>query len=290
MLKELIQNLKEKRPLVYNVTNNVTIGDCANALLALGASAIMSEEILEAKDLIRASKAININIGTVNKKSFKLMNLAGKLGNKYKKPIVLDIVGVGASDYRRVVVQKLIKNINFSVIKGNATEVKTLIKLNERILFKNDSGVDVIPEDEIKSSEDLVRSEIKDFLLEVKNTAKRLNCIIVITGPIDLVISKKDINIIENGVPVMGKVCGTGCILSAVIAAFLGANTEDVLKRETVEKSSIAAICTYGVCGELASNAIKKTDGVILFKNKLIDCLSILKTEDVVKLAKHKTM
>ena len=62
MLKELIQNLKEKRPLVYNVTNNVTIGDCANALLALGASAIMSEEILEAKDLIRASKAININI------------------------------------------------------------------------------------------------------------------------------------------------------------------------------------------------------------------------------------
>ena len=73
MLKKLFQNLKESKPLIYSVTNNVTVNDCANALLALGASAIMSSEILEVKDLVESSKAVNINIGTINKKSFKFI-------------------------------------------------------------------------------------------------------------------------------------------------------------------------------------------------------------------------
>ena len=290
MLKDLFQNLKESKPLIYSVTNNVTINDCANALFALGASAIMSSEILEVKDLVNSSKAVNINIGTINKKSFKLMKLAGKVGNKYKKPVVLDVVGVGASDYRKDAVKKLMKNIDFSVIKGNITEIKSLAKIKENVFLKNSSGVDAIPEDEIKTSEDLVSSGTKDFLLEVKNTAKKLNTVIVITGPIDLVISKKNIVIIENGSPLMGKVCGTGCILSAIIAAFLGSIDEGKLKREETENACITALCTYGICGELASNSIKKTDGVILFKNKLIDYLSTIKAEDITKYAKYKSI
>ena len=290
MLKKLFQNLKESKPLIYSVTNNVTINDCANALFALGASAIMSSEILEVKDLVNSSKAVNINIGTINKKSFKLMKLAGKVGNKYKKPVVLDVVGVGASDYRKDAVKKLMKNIDFSVIKGNITEIKSLAKIKENVFLKNSSGVDAIPEDEIKNSEDLVDSNTKDFLLEVKNASKKLNTVIVVTGPIDLIISKKNIVIVENGSPLMGKVCGTGCILSAIIAAFLGSIHEGKLEREEIESACIAALCTYGVCGELASNSIKKTDGVILFKNKLIDYLSTIKAEDITKYAKYKNI
>ena len=218
------------------------------------------------------------------------MKLAGKVGNKYKKPVVLDVVGVGASDYRKDAVKKLMKNIDFSVIKGNITEIKSLAKIKENVFLKNSSGVDAIPEDEIKTSEDLVSSDVKDFLIEVKNTAKKLNSVIVITGPIDLVVSKKDITIIENGNPMMGKVCGTGCILSAIIAAFLGSIDEGKLKREETENACITALCTYGICGELASNSIKKTDGVILFKNKLIDYLSTIKAEDITKHAKYKNI
>ena len=120
--------------------------------------------------------------------------------------------------------------------------------------------------------------------------SKKLNTVIVVTGPIDLIISKKNIVIVENGSPLMGKVCGTGCILSAIIAAFLGSIDEGNLKREETEIACITALCTYGICGELASNSIKKTDGVILFKNKLIDYLSTIKAEDITKYAKYKSI
>lgn len=289
MLEELFKNLKEKRPLVYNVTNSVTINDCANAIVALGARAIMSSEILEAKDLIKNSKAVNINIGTVNKKSFKLMSTAGKLANKYKKAVILDVVGLGASSYRGAVVQKLIKNIKFTVIKGNATEIKALVSGKKSVSYKNNLGVDAITDDEITNPSDLVKPSIKDFLIDVKNTAKNLNSVIVITGPIDLVVSKKNIIVIENGSKMMGEVCGTGCILGAVLASFIGANaTEDDNKRENVENSCVTALCMYGVCGELAASTIKKTDGVIVFKNKLLDYLSTIKAEDIKKHAKYK--
>ena len=286
MLKESLYNLRKVKPLVLSITNEVTISDCASAIVAIGASAIMTSEVLEIKDLVKISSSVNINIGTVNKKSFKLMKEAAKCAKKYKKPLVLDLVGYGASKYRTEVVEKLVKNNSFSVLKGNSSEIKFLICGKQKNFLKNSSGVDARNEDKIEKISDLEKSDVQGFLFSVKNKAKKLKSTIVVTGAIDLIISEDNIYVAENGHSMMSKVCGTGCILSGVIAAFLGTSTlED--KKDT-ENLSLAAVCSYGICGELAFSAIKKTDGPFTYKNKLIDSLYVLKEEDLEKKAKYQ--
>ncbi len=290
MLKNVLSNVRVKRPLVYSVTNFVTVNDCANALLALGASAIMSNEILETKDLVKISDGINVNIGTVTEKSFKLMKTAGICANKYKKPIVLDIAGLGASEYRGNVVKELLKKVRFTVIKGNVSEIKAFVYGKQRNSPGKSLGVDVKTEDEIRKPNDLAKKENQEFLLNVKEIAKKLNTVLVLTGAIDLIVSKKNIYVVENGNAMMSKVCGTGCILNCIVAAFLAAETSEENNLEKMENACIAAVCAFGICGELAFSAIKKTDGTISYKNKLLDCLYTIKETDIEKRVRYNLL
>ena len=50
---ELISKVKEKNPLVLHYTNNVTITDCANVTLSIGASPLMSFSYEEVDDIVR---------------------------------------------------------------------------------------------------------------------------------------------------------------------------------------------------------------------------------------------
>ncbi len=288
MLKDALSNLRAKKPLIYNITNFVTVNDCANALLALGASAIMSSEVLEANDLVKISDGVNINIGTVNEKSFKLMKTVGTYASKYAKPIVLDLVGLGASEYRGFVVKEILKKVKFTVLKGNISEIRALIYGKKKLILEDSAGVDVRARDEIRETNDLAKKEFQEFLLDVKDVAKKLDTILVLTGAIDLIISKDNIYIIENGNSMMSKVCGTGCILSGIVAAFLASKVGEGNNLSVLESACVAALCTYGICGELAFIAIKKTDGTISYKNKLLDCLYTVKEEDLEKRAKYK--
>ena len=201
---------------MLSITNEVTINDCASAIVAIGAGAIMSSEVLEIEDLVKISSSVNINIGTVNKESFKIMNIAAYCAKKYRKSSVLDLVGLGASRYRNEVVKKLLKKSTFNVLKGNVSEIKALICLEKNGILEDSSGVDVRNDDKIEKLTDLKKTSIKDFLISVKKLAERLCCVIIITGAIDLIINKDEIYAVENGHPMMSKVCGTGCILSGL--------------------------------------------------------------------------
>lgn len=270
---------------MLNITNEVTINDCASAIVAIGASAIMSSEVLEIEDLVKISSSVNINIGTVNKESFKTMNMTAFYAKEYRKASILDLVGLGASKYRNEVVKKLLKNSNFSVLKGNVSEVKALVNLGEDYILKDSSGVDVRNNDKIKKLEDLENTSVKKFLLSVKKLAERLYCIVIITGAVDLIVSKDEIYAVENGHPMMSKVCGTGCMLSGILAAFLGSNLQS--SEENLKRYSLSSVCTYDICGELAFESIKETDGPMTYKKKLIDFLYNIKDEDIEKRAKY---
>ena len=65
--------MREVVPLVHNITNYVTVNDCANALLAIGASPIMADDIREASDITAISSALVINIGTLNQRTVESM-------------------------------------------------------------------------------------------------------------------------------------------------------------------------------------------------------------------------
>lgn len=285
MLKNALSKLRKIKPLVLNITNEVTINDCASAIVAIGGGAIMSSEVLEIEDLVKISSSVNINIGTVNKESFKTMNMTAFYAKEYRKASILDLVGLGASKYRNEVVKKLLKNSNFSVLKGNVSEIKALVHLGEDYILRDSSGVDVRDNDKIEKLTDLENINIKKFLFSVKKLAERLHCIIIVTGAIDLIINKDEIYAVENGHPMMSRVCGTGCMLSGILAAFLGINLP--CSKENLKEYSLAAVCIYDICGELAFESIKETDGPMTYKKKLIDFLYNIKDEDIEKRAKY---
>ena len=126
MLKKMLENVRKTCPLVHNITNYVTVNDCANILLACGASPIMSDDAGEVEEITSICGGLNINIGTLNQRTIPSMLLAGKKANELGHPVVLDPVGAGASTLRTKTARDLVDQIHFTVIRGNISEIKTL--------------------------------------------------------------------------------------------------------------------------------------------------------------------
>ena len=124
VLGKMLENVRVQVPLVHNITNYVTVNDVANALLACGASPIMSDEPNDVEDITFICGGLNINIGTLNQRSIEGMFLAGKKAAEWKHPILLDPVGAGGTKLRRDAVKLLLDEVHFSVIRGNASEIR----------------------------------------------------------------------------------------------------------------------------------------------------------------------
>ena len=253
-MNKIIENLRSIRPIVHCLTNYVTVNDCANALLAVGGSPIMADEIEEMRDIVSLSSAIVINIGTLNSTKVKSMIVAGKMANSLGKPVILDPVGVGASDFRKEVVKTFLKEIKFTAIRGNASEIRTLLDFSTKV-----GGVDASIDDKI--NENSISSMANIALSVSKNTSS----VIAVTGEKDIIAFEDKYAVISNGVPQMGNITGTGCMLSAISGAFLCAgNAFDAV---------IASVSTMGICGE---RAYAKTEnlGTGSMRVNLIDELS----------------
>lgn len=258
MFKEILQNVKNKTPLVHCITNYVTVNDCANILLACGASPIMADDKNEVEEITTICNALDINIGTLNERTVESMILAGKKANELSHPVVLDPVGAGASKLRTETTFKLLNEINFSVIRGNISEIKTVYKGSGTT-----KGVDADVSD-IVTEENL--NEAVEF---AKKLSEKTGSIIAITGAIDIVSDNNKAYIIRNGHSMMSKITGTGCMLTALIAAFCAANTDNLLD------ATATAVTMMGLCGELAyENVIKNNTGTSSYRTYLIDEIS----------------
>lgn len=253
-LKNIIKNVRDKNPLIHNITNYVTVNDCANILLACGASPIMADDINEMEDISSICGGLNINIGTLNIRVTESMLAAGKEANKLGHPVILDPVGIGASKLRNEVVKLLLENIKFTVIRGNISEINALAfgKIGTK-------GVDA-------KIEDSVTEENLNVVIEkIKRFSKELGAIIVVTGAIDIVTDGERTYIIRNGEAMMSKVTGTGCMLSALITAFIVANSENRLE------GVAGAVCAMGLSGERAKRRLGSFDGNSTYRNHIID-------------------
>lgn len=256
MLGNCLKNIRNIVPLVHNITNYVTVNDVANVLLACGGSPIMADEPEEVEDITSICGGLNINIGTLNKRTIKSMFIAGKKSNELNHILLLDPVGAGASKLRTETALNLIKELHFDVIRGNISEIKTLA-----LGSGTTKGVDADIADAI--TEDNLDNSIKF----IKEFAKSKNCIIAITGKIDLVSDGDKCYVIRNGQPEMSRITGTGCQLSAMITAFTIANSENKLEAVT------AAVCTMGLAGEIALSRMQKGDGNSTYRNRIIDAI-----------------
>lgn len=256
MLGTCIENVRKKAPLVHNITNYVTVNDVANVLLACGASPIMADDPKEVEDITSLCGALNINIGTLNQNTIPSMLLAGKKATALGKPVVLDPVGAGASELRTQTAHQLIESISFTVIRGNISEIKTLA-----LGSGTTQGVDADVADAV------TWKTLPESIAFAKKLAAEKKCIIAITGAIDLVADANTCYIIKNGRGEMGRITGTGCQLSGMIAAFLAANPETLLE------ATAAAVCTMGLAGEIGFGNMQPEDGNATYRNRIIDAI-----------------
>ena len=254
MLENILDNLRKTVPLVHCITNYVTVNDCANALLAIGGSPIMSDDIEDVTDITSICGALDINIGTLNTRTISSMLEAGKISNRLGHAVVLDPVGAGASALRTETAKKLISEIHFTAIRGNISEIKTLALGTGAA-----RGVDADALDTVTNAN---LSETAEFL---KKFSKETGAIIAVTGAIDIIANSEKAYAVRNGRSEMSKVCGTGCMLSAILGAFLVAGKESPLE------ATLSAVCAMGLCGERAFDKMLPGQGNMTYKTNIID-------------------
>jgi len=254
MLKDKLENVRKKSPLIHNITNYVTVNDCANILLACGASPIMADDVREVEEITSICGGLSINIGTLNHNTIPAMFLAGKKANELNHPVILDPVGAGASKLRTETACKLLDEIKFTVIRGNISEIRTLANGTG-----STKGVDA-------DVADFVTEENLDKTIEfAKEFANRIDTIIAITGAIDIVTDGTIAYVIRNGHAMMSKITGTGCMLTAMTAAYLAANIDNPLE------GSVASLCAMGLSGERAFGRLMSSDGNATYRDYIID-------------------
>ncbi|MBO5523940.1 MAG: hydroxyethylthiazole kinase [Roseburia sp.] len=128
-MRECLENVRKRNPLIHNITNYVTVNDVANALLACGGSPIMAEAAEEVEEITAGCDGLNLNIGMLNPAKACAMELAGLRAQKEGHVILLDPVGVGASAFRRETVKRLLEKIKFTAIRGNISEIRAVAEL-----------------------------------------------------------------------------------------------------------------------------------------------------------------
>lgn len=263
LASSLLALVRSKKPLIHFITNYVTVNDCANITLACGGSPIMADEDTEVEQIVALCSALVLNIGTANQRTLNSMLRAGKHANLLGIPVVFDPVGAGASDFRNGAVRLLQKEVHFSVIKGNISEIQYLYNG-----ISSTKGVDA-------SSHDMVTEANIDTTVRLaRHMAEMTGAVVVITGAIDLVADGSEGYVLHNGSPMMSTTTGTGCMSGAVAGCFLGATPNSPL--EAVLASTLA----MGICGELAEEKARLAGGGnCFFRNALIDAMSSLTGE-----------
>ena len=248
-----LDTIRKNTPLVHNITNYVVMNTTANALLALGASPVMAHAEPEVADMVNIANALVINIGTLSDPWINAMFKAAARAKKNNIPIILDPVGVGATEYRTGTVRNLLQTSPPSIIRGNASEIMALCK--EDISTK---GVD--------------STNASDVAIE---SARALNSefksVVCITGEIDYIISKDSLITIKNGHSMMPSVTGLGCTASALCGAFAAINP-------TYDMAAAHAMAVMGITGELAA---KKAAGPASLQLNFIDTLYQLSEKQI---------
>ncbi|MCI7291679.1 MAG: hydroxyethylthiazole kinase [Methanobrevibacter woesei] len=277
-LKNSLENVRKNNPLTHCITNSVTINDCANAVLAIGGSPIMAEDEEEMEEVVEIADVLVINIGKLSKEQIKAMNVSAAHATKTNTPIVLDPVGAGISQLRNNTIKYLVENNNITAIRGNISEIKAIANivglLNTESAAK---GVDV-SEDDIISRDNL---EINGNL--VKELAKKLDTVIIASGPLDIISNGETIVVLDNGDEMMPLITGSGCMLTSIVGSCVAVN-------DPFEGSILASIA-MSLAGEKARKQVDENDlGTGSFRTFLIDCLYKTNVESLINESKSEIL
>jgi hydroxyethylthiazole kinase len=229
-LKERLELVAANKPLIHHITNFVVMNETANITLCLGALPVMAHAREEVEEMAAQAQALVLNMGTPYPDLEESMLAAGKAANRAGVPVVLDPVGAGATAYRTRLARRLVDEVRFAAVRGNAAEMAAL------------AG----EEAEIRGVESLsVGGDVKET---ARRVAEELGCVAAITGEVDVVSDGSRTARVSNGHPLLGKVTGTGCMATTAIAVLLASGEPHL-------EAAAAALALFGLAGEVAAEA-----------------------------------
>ena len=266
MNTSILAEIRRKAPLIHCITNYVTVNDVANVLLAIGARPVMADDPAEAEEITALAAGLCLNIGTLNARTIPSMLLAGVRARVLGHPVVLDPVGAGASVLRTETALRLLDEVRPTVIRGNISEIRTLAVGTGTTSGVDADAADAVTEENLAASADFLRA-----------FAARTGALVAVTGAIDLVTDGRDCYVVRNGRAEMGRVTGTGCQLSALLAAALAAAPDEALAAVT------ETVALMGVAGELAWERMGEHEGNASYRTRIIDSIYRMTDEELSK-------
>jgi len=230
---EDLRALRERKPLVHQITNYVVMNETANATLAIGALPVMAHAEEEVEEMTSVAGALVLNIGTLSQPWIEAMLLAAKAANAAGVPVVLDPVGAGATRFRTETAKRILDDADIAIVRGNAAELATLAGREAEIrgvesIGANDSGAEL-----------------------ATAAAVALGCVAAVTGPVDHVSDGEQVIAIRNGHELLGTVSGTGCMATAITGCFVAVAPDRPLE------AAAEALVAFGVAGEDAARGAK---------------------------------
>jgi hydroxyethylthiazole kinase len=252
-LTKILSTVRQRQPVVHAISNWVTASDVANALHAVGARPIMAFTPEEVEEIASAADVLVLNLGTPSPLGIESMLRAGHQAMALGRPVIFDPVGVGASQFRMNSSKRIVSELHLTVIKGNRAEIGCLTGRGGKL-----AGIDAVrgPEDLLTAAEDL---------------SKTSGAVVAVSGPQDLIVFSRQKVIVENGHPMMARVTGLGCILTALIGAFAAVEDDPMV-------ATVGATAFLGLAGEQAALQAK---GPGTFKTTLLDILFTLTPEEM---------
>ncbi len=255
-----LNEIREKTPLIHNITNYVVMNTTANALLSLGASPVMAHAVEEAEEMAGIASALVLNIGTLSEKWIEAMLLAGKAARQNGTPVILDPVGAGATGLRTDTAVKIIHEAQPGIVRGNASEILALAQSEMKT-----KGVDST-------------ASAESALETAQEFAAKTGCAVAISGKVDYIVSDDGEQVLEvhNGSPLMGRITGTGCMATAISGAFSAVDNQPF-------RAAASGMIAMGVAGEMAAEHASAPGS---FQTAFLDALYHLSENEINKRAR----
>ncbi len=249
-----LRDLRERKPLIHQITNYVVMNETANATLAIGALPVMAHAVEEVEEMASVAGALVLNIGTLSRHWIDAMLLAGRAANAASVPVVLDPVGVGATTLRTDTAKRILGEVDVAIVRGNAAEVAALAGLEAEI-----RGVEAIGTEAAGPT-------------IARTAADGLGVVASVTGPVDHVSDGTRTLAVANGDPLLATITGSGCMATAITGCFAA------VRAGSPVDAAAFALAAFGAAAEAAA---RSADGPGTFHARLYDALYALTPESL---------
>lgn len=269
-LEPILTYIQQEAPLIHCITNPISINDCANILLAIGARPIMAEHPDEVAEITAIAKGLALNLGNITDARMASMKISAGAAKDKGIPFVLDLVGLSCSRLRQKYAKELLQIAVPDIIKGNISELRTLLGL------PTTPGMGV----EAGQKEMVTKENALEYAKLFQKQAREYHTLLLATGPIDLVVSSDEAYIIANGSNALASITGTGCMNNVLAGACL-AGVHGISSQAT--NNTLAAILScllLGIAGENIQD-IYLNQGPGSFHYSLMDSISKLTPQTI---------